>query len=168
MLRRGFTLIELMVVLTVGTVIVGIGVGTLHVLLRTEQTGRDRVPQAGVLARLAAQFRSDVNAAVRQTAGEHRAEWRFALTEDRLVAYRALPGELRREEHVAGKLVRQETYVLPGGSSATIAVESKAAPPVASLVIVGGGPPSAIGRQWRVTAVLGKDHRFTKLPVGSQ
>ena len=42
MLRRGFTLIELMVVLTVGTVIVGIGVGTLHVLLRTEQTGRGR------------------------------------------------------------------------------------------------------------------------------
>ena len=69
MLRRGFTLIEMLVVMTVGSVIVGIGVGMLHVLLRTEQTGRDRVHQAGVLARLAEQFRSDVGAAVRQTPG---------------------------------------------------------------------------------------------------
>ena len=82
------------------------------------------------------------------------------------MTYRALPGEVRRDERMAGKLVRQESYVLPGGCSAAITVRSEATPAVASLVIADQGTPSAAGREMRVTAVLGKDHRFTKSPVG--
>jgi prepilin-type N-terminal cleavage/methylation domain-containing protein len=166
MLRRGYSLIEMLVVLTVGTVIVGISVAMLHSLLRAEQTGRDRVPQAGILARLAEQFRGDVAAALRQTPGARQAEWPFVLADDRLVTYRALPGEVRREERTAGKLVRQESYVLASGSSAAIRVQGKDAPTVVNLIIVVGGEHPTAGREMRVTAVLGKDHRFTKSPVG--
>lgn len=166
--RRGYTLIEMIVVMTVGAVVVGISVGMLHALLRTEQTGRDRVPQARILARLAEQFRSDVGAAVRPTPSAQQGEWQFALTGDRVVTYRALPGEVRWDQRTAGKLVRQESYILPSGCSAAITVRSKATPAVASLVIADKSTPRAAGREMRVTAVLGKDHRFTKSPVGGQ
>jgi prepilin-type N-terminal cleavage/methylation domain-containing protein len=168
MLRRGYSLIETLAVLTIGAVVVGISVGVLHMLMRTEQTGRDRVPQARVLARLAEQFRSDVAAAVRKTPGTRQGEWQFALTGDRVVTYRALPGEVRWDERTVGKLVRQESYVLPSGFSAAITVRSETTPAVASLVIAENGPPSAADREMRITAVLGKDHRFTKLPGGDQ
>jgi hypothetical protein len=158
----------MLVVLTVGSVLVGISVGMLHLLLRTEQTGRDRVPQARAVARLAEQFRSDVAAVVRLTFVPRPGEWQFVLTGDRLVTYRALRGEVRRQERAAGKLVRHESYVLPSGLSAAITVGSEATPPTASLVIGGPGTPPAAGRVLRVTAVLGKDHRFENTPAGGQ
>jgi len=168
MLRRGYTLIETIVAMTIGAVVVGIAVGMLHMLLRTEQTGRDRVAQARILARLAEQFRSDVGAAVRQIPGARPGEWQFALTGDGVVTYRALTGEVRWDQRMAGKLVRQESYVLPSGGSAAITVQDAAAPAVANLVITQNGPPRAAGREMRITAVLGKDHRFTKSPGGGQ
>jgi prepilin-type N-terminal cleavage/methylation domain-containing protein len=168
MLRRGYSLIEIIVVLTIGTVVVGIGVGMLHLLLRTEQSGRDRVPQARAVARLAEQFRSDAAAAMRQASGSPPGEWRFVLPENRLVTYRALPGEVQWDERLAGKLLRRESYLLPGGSSAAISVQGKAAPAMASLVIVNDGPPPAAGHEMRVIAVLGKDHRFTGSPAEGQ
>ena len=168
MRRRGYSLIEMIAVMTVGTVVVGISVGMLHALLRTEQTGRDRVPQARILARLAEQFRSDVGAAVRQTPNAREGEWQFALTGDRVVTYRALPGKIQWDERTAGKVVRQESYILPAGCSAAITVQSEATPAVASLVVTENGSPQAVGREMRVIAVLGKDHRFTKSPVGGQ
>ncbi len=168
MLRRGFSLIEMLVVMTVGAVVVGVGVGMLQVLLQLEQTGRDRVFQVRVLARLSEQFRCDVGAAVRQTPGARQGERQFVMTGDRVITYRVLPGEVRRDERMAGKPVRQESYVLPGGCSAAITVRSEAAAAVASLVVADHGTPLAAGREMRVTAVLGKDHRFTKSPVGGQ
>lgn len=168
MRRRGFTLVEMLVVLTIGTVVVGIAVGMLHLLLRTEQAGRDRVPEARILARLAEQFRSDVGAAVRQPRIAKAGEWQFALAGDRVATYRTLPGEVQWDERTADKLVRQESYVLPSGYSATIAVQNKSTPTVASLVIADRGTPQTPGREMHITAVLGKDHRFTKSPVGGQ
>ena len=150
------------------SVVVGISVGMLHALMRTEATGRDRVPQARVLARLAEQFRSDVGAAVRQVPGTRQGEWQFVLPGDRLITYRALPGEIEWRERRAGKRVRQESYVLPSGCLAAITVRSKAKPAVLSLVIAQNGTPLTAGREIQVTAVLGKDHRFTKSPVGGQ
>ena len=170
MSRRGFTLIEMLAAITVGSVMLGIGVGILHVLLRAEGTGRERVHQTQVLSRLAEQFRSDVGAAVRQipAQGDRPKQWQFALADNRTVTYRALPGEVRRDERTADKLVRQESYALPEGYTAVISVEREAKPAVASLVIAREPTPLAAGREMRVAARLGKDHRFTKSPVGGQ
>ena len=90
------------------------------------------------------------------------------MPEDRLVTYRALPEEVRRDERMAGKPVRQESYALPGGCSAAITLRTGATAALASLVVTDQGTPLAAGREMRVIAVLGKDHRFTKSPVGGQ
>ena len=166
--RRGYSLIEMIVVLTIGAVIVGISVGALHALLRTERTGRDRVPQSGILARLAERFRGDVGAAVQQTSNAQQGEWQFALAGDRVVTYRMLPGEVRWAELMGGKMVRQESYVLPTGCSAAITVQSEAMPPLASLVVKNDSTSLAASREMRIMAVLGKDHRFAQSSVGGQ
>lgn len=168
MLRRGFSLLEVLVALTVGSVVVGVAVGMLPLLLQTEQTGRDRTAEARILARLAEQFCSDVAAAVRQTPGARPGERQFVLAGDRLTTYRVAPGKVQRDERVAGKPVRRESYVLPSGWSAAITVRSEAAAAVATLVIADNGEIPAAGRELHIAAVLGKDHRFTKSPVGGK
>lgn len=164
--HRGYSLIETVAVLTVGSVIVGIGVGMLHLLLRTERTGRDRVPQSRMVARLAQQFRSDVNAAVRQVPATKQGPWQFVMADRRLVTYRILAGEVRWDERQGDKVVRQESYVLPSGRSATIVPQAPATPAVLSLVLTDNGPPGTAGREMLVTAVLGKDQRFAKPAEG--
>jgi hypothetical protein len=118
---------------------------------------------------LAEQFRSDVHAALHPAPadGAEKSQWRFALTGDREVTYRALPGEVERSERVAGKPTRQESYVLPAESSAEIVIHTDPAPAMAGLVITLPGPAPAEGREIRIEAVLSKDQRFAKSPKGS-
>ena len=77
-----------------------------------------------------------------------------------------MPGEVRWDERKDGKLVRQESYVLPSGCSAAIAAQGPATPAVLGLVITAEAAPRAAGRELLVTAVLGKDQRFTKPSAG--
>ena len=160
MSRRAFTLMEMLVVLTVGSVMLGISVGMLHLLLRSEQTGRDRVHRAAVSARLAEQFRADAAAALRQVPIEAPALCQFILPGDRTVTYRALPEEVRREERIAERPVRQESYTLPEGCSVAVAI--KGDPTLVSLIVTHNNTPPAAGRQMRVMALLGKDQRFVQ------
>ena len=165
MSRRAFTLMEMLVVLTVGSVMLGISVGMLHLLLRSERTGRDRVHRAAVSARLAEQFRADAAAAARHVPIEAPSPTlcQFVLPGDRTVTYWELPEEVRREERIADKPVRQESYTLPDGCSVAVTVNGD--PTLVSLVVTHKNTPPAAGRAMRVMALLGKDHRFVQRPV---
>ncbi len=101
------------------------------------------------------------------TEGAEKNQWQFALAGDRAVTYRVLPGEVERSEQVAGKPTRQESYALPAESAAEIVIRTEPAPTVATLIITLPGPASATGREIRIDAVLGKDHRFATSPNGS-
>jgi prepilin-type N-terminal cleavage/methylation domain-containing protein len=170
MSRRAFTLIETLVVMTVGSVVLAIAIGMLHLLLRAENTGRDRVSHATVSARLAEQFRNDAAEALRTipTPDHAASQCQFALPDGREVAYRVLPNEVQRDERAAGKTVRQESYMLPEDRVAVFGMESSAKPVRASLVITGDGTRLPAGRELRIVAVVGKDHRFTKSDGGSK
>jgi prepilin-type N-terminal cleavage/methylation domain-containing protein len=155
MSRRGFTLIELLAVLTIGAVVTGVCVGALHLLLRTERKSRNHVPESQAIARLAEQFRDDVNAAIEaKSSGQNSS--RFAFGNDRFVEYQAQPGELRRREIVAGKVVRQEEFVLPEDCATVISFDAH----TARLAIQKQN--DATERELQVVAGLGKDHRFNK------
>jgi prepilin-type N-terminal cleavage/methylation domain-containing protein len=169
MSRRGWTLLELLVVIAVSTVLMGIAVTTLCTLTQAEYNGRGHISRTTTVARLAEQFRRDVRAALRPVAveGEPKDQWQFALPGDRAVTYHALPGEVERRESLGGKPVRRESYVLPADCSAEIVLPTDAAPATATLVIASRGPASAAGHDIRIEAALGIDHRFAKAPGGS-
>ena len=59
----GFTLIEMLVAISVGTVLAAIGVGLIHSLMRLEQFARADFRWRMDCDRLAAQFREDCHAA---------------------------------------------------------------------------------------------------------
>lgn len=168
MTRRGYTLMEMLVVIALGTVLLGVAVGVLHLLMRTQHSGRESVYQTETVARLAEQFRSDARAALRPIAaeGEPKDRWRFALAADRTVTYRLRPGEIERREQIAAKQVRQESYTLPRNYLAEITVRTDATPAMASLVLAPSGLASPAGREIRIDAALGADHRFAKSSEG--
>ena len=116
--RRAFSLNELLVVFTVTAVLLAVAVGILAVLLRTEQTGRQQDRQTVVLDRLAVQFRADAHAAERFAPEAPASDsWLFNLGAGRVATYRATGQAVQRDETVAGRPVRHETYPLPPGCS---------------------------------------------------
>jgi prepilin-type N-terminal cleavage/methylation domain-containing protein len=171
--RRGFTLVEVLVVITVSSVIMGIAVTLLYGLLLTQRTARDHLHRCHELDRLAEQFRRDVHLATTHNGADLTAGWQCHLPADRTVTYRAEPGGLVRVEH-QGQVVRQrESFALPPNSVASIEVTNSRkdgrGPAIASLLVTPAGdnpgtsaqgPPAA--RPVRIDAVLGRDHRFSK------
>ena len=168
--RRGFSLLEMLVAVTVGSVLMGIGVAILTLLLRLDRTGREHAHRAVVLGRLAEQFRDDVHAALRpMPAGtDHRAPWRLDLGPDRTVSYRITPESVERDETAPGKPVRHESYPLPEGCAARVSLSADRTAQVASLIVAPAGTPSPTSHQLRVDAVLGRDRRFVKSKTGEQ
>lgn len=168
MLRRGYLLIEMLIVLTVGSVLMGVAVGVLHLLLRTEQTGRNRAPQATIVARLAEQFRNDANDAVRQVSDAGKSQWQFVLPDNRVVTYQTQSNAVEWSESAVEKTVRRESYVLPSDWSAAIAMHDTAKPPQATLVISERSGIDKAEREVRIKAVLGRNHRFTMPLAGGR
>jgi prepilin-type N-terminal cleavage/methylation domain-containing protein len=168
MSRRAVSLIEMLVVIAVSGVVMGLAVTTLGTLMQAEQSGRNHVSHAAVLAQLADQFRADVHAAVHPIAVEAPAkdQWKLTLPKNTVVTYAALPDEIQRREQVDGKLVRRESYLLPAGSTAEIVLRADLAPAIASLVVSPPRATSPAGRELRVDAAWGVDHRFVKSPEG--
>jgi len=169
MTRRGYTLIEMLAVLSAGTVLLSITAFVLHLLMQAEQAGRTHVHQASVSGKLAEQFRSDVRTAWRQSSGRVNMpyEARFVLSDNRIVTYGVSEGEVERREYLHGRQQRQESYALPAECSATIKADKKATPHVISLVIMDDTSASA-KHTMCIDAILGKDLRFSKRAVRSK
>jgi prepilin-type N-terminal cleavage/methylation domain-containing protein len=161
--RRGFNLIEMTAVMSVGAVMMGVAVTLLYGLLRTEGSGREHVHRQSVLGRLADQFRRDVHAAQTVAAAADGEGRQFELAPGRTVTYRAQPGALTRSEQVDGKIERRESFALPPGSTATIQIPANTKAAIASLRIVPSAGPSGqpAHRIIQIDAVLAGDHRFT-------
>jgi type II secretory pathway pseudopilin PulG len=63
MKRRGISLVETVVAITVGTTLLGIAMSLLLALVRTQERGKAHAEEQGALMQLADQFRRDVHAA---------------------------------------------------------------------------------------------------------
>lgn len=162
-MRRAFTLIEMIIAISVAAALTGIAVSLLLVLFRAEQSGRAHMAQAGSLQQLADQFRRDVHAAADVTVNVKEPQgWQFDLTGNGVVQYTAGAGSISREEKVKSKDVRRESYTLPKGSAAAVTVDRTANPPLVSLTIEPKDASLRPGHTFRVDAVLGRDLRFTQ------
>jgi prepilin-type N-terminal cleavage/methylation domain-containing protein len=158
-MRRAFTLIEMLVVLTVGSAAIGIAISALFALMRTERVGRERIPQVSVLSQLAEQYRNDAHSARQTTIDDTTVQQHFDLADGRSATYCVGTDAVERLERSADKKIRRETYFLPEGTVATFTVDSKSTPSVASILMA-SNPDAATKRTWQIAAILGQDHRF--------
>ncbi len=165
-MRRGYSLIELIVVMTVGATLVGIAVTLLGTLLQADRAVRSHHEQNAMLDRLAERFRRDAHAAEGPPAVEKNAEgepaWRFVLPDGHDVWYVLSSAEVVREERNGKAIVRQESYLLPEDCVVAVAVADSAVPSIVSLLIAPADVSLRPGHEIRIDAALGRDHRFAR------
>jgi prepilin-type N-terminal cleavage/methylation domain-containing protein len=161
-MRRAFTLIEMSVSIVVGAALLTVAISLLMALLGAGQSGSTHAGQSESLQRLANQFRRDVHAAVGQPAAgpENRHGCKLSFSEGGSVRYTIGGDSVSREEQTGKKTILRESYVLPKGSTAKIAVDRAASPATVSLTIVPSDPSVESGPEIRIDAVFGHDHRF--------
>ena len=171
--RKGFSLVEVMVAMAVGSVLMAIVVGLLYTLMETDRTSREHLRLRIAAARLADQFRRDAHAAVGLTGPPDVAEdgaevlpvWELELPPDRVVEYRVEGHSLLRTERAGGEVVKREWFGLPPHAVASIERSGEQGQPIATLRIVPDVDPpgTPAWRPLRIDAVLALDHRFANV-----
>jgi prepilin-type N-terminal cleavage/methylation domain-containing protein len=192
--RRGYSLVEMIVVISAGTVLAGLAVTLLGALLHASGTINEEVRGIVAVRRLSEQFRDDAHAALRAEAlpkdgASAVAGMRFELATGHTVAYELLPTVIERTERVDDAVRARESFFLPPGTIAAASLSTAAVAPVATeeqaknseptlatLVIAPGSQADkspeldadtaarAAHAAVRIEAVVAKDHRYHRLP----
>ena len=168
--RPGYSLIEMLVVISISSIMLGLATALLGALFQAERRGRDDVVYTFAMARLADQFRHDVRAATRSLPAEEKPETedktgqtiqlvRFETGANEEVEYRQADGELWRIEQRPGLPPRREAYRLPRSAQAR-ASNPPEFPGMVRLWIETELETGAIVETLRVEAALGAAHRF--------
>ena len=162
--RRGFTLIE--VVLVVGAVAVATGLcaGLLRVLLRLDRVAKSHALETATVARLARQFRQDAHAGSGQPAGnenEPATKLELALPGGRSVLYEAHERAVARSQRLGAAIERRETYNLPYCRDPRFAVRRENGRAWAILQLPQNLDGNASARAGlRIEALTGRDWRL--------
>jgi len=161
---RGFTLVEMIVVLSMVSFVLGaIGI-LLHSVWRTEMATRDHTAKSASIAVVAAQFRRDAHAgslvddlSVPNDGVAERLA--LALPGERTVEYEAAPAGITRVERQGASETHRETYRLPRGATAGWRAGMMNERPAVSLLITRPlgvkQPEFAERRTLRVDGLLG-------------
>lgn len=179
-LRRGVSLVELLVTMSFASIVLGMGIGTLHLLLRTDKALTDALWRSQTVSQVSKTFRSDIHAA-RNITSEQPAEEQAAnepaspvvslqLAEGHFVRYSIDKNTLFRKELKADKTLREERFRFSPGTVISIETDH---PKTAALVIQSINPstkerhqtPTNVPkRELKIEAVKGRDHRWTPAP----
>jgi hypothetical protein len=123
--RRGISLIELLVLLTGVAVMLGLSAVTIQLLLRLHVDSQTRVNSSTVLERLARQLRDDAHTSqTAQVGGENakathaRASITFRPKADHAIRYIVGQQAITRDETRLDKRLRHESYALQRGQTA--------------------------------------------------
>jgi len=155
--RHGYSLIEVLVVVTVGSAVMAVAVGVLHLVLSAEQACRERLNHCRMVANLSEQFRQDGHAAVRFST----APWTLDLGPDHMVQYRRETGLLVRTETLAGRLQKHEQYPIPAGVRVSVGAEGESRQIVTLAIEPEPDRPLEAGcKEIKVAAALGMSRRF--------
>lgn len=132
--RRGYTLVEMMIVITAIGMLAVMGAVLIGLLMAAANRGTEEAVVQTTFARLGRQWRSDVHAAaaagVENLDGTDAARVTLRPFEGPAVTYTALPGSVVRESGDAAERSRQE-YLLPEGNT-RFTMEERAA--IVSLI----------------------------------
>ncbi len=169
--RRGWTLIELLLLITATTILSVTGATVVCVLMAAERSGAEAVVVERSLSRLAQRLRSDLHAAeaaeVQSGDGAAAEALDVQLSGGRRVLYTSRPGEVTREV-IEGEAVRErDGFRLPNGESrfeheddgAQLAFVHRRGQE--SLIESGGDGVQAVPlREVRIEAAVGWDQRL--------
>jgi hypothetical protein len=173
--RRGITIIEVLIVVTTVTLMLGLCAVSIQLLMKLNGDGVSRYGAAVALERLAQQMRDDAHSSesgqlgVDQKAEGKPESLRLTLRPDRSVAYRSLDGAVVRTESAASKVVRRESYALPLGAAARFLLREEGPSRLVVLVVTRGPgksqtePPRAL----ELVAEIGKDRLRTSGKTGA-
>jgi hypothetical protein len=161
--RRGYSLFECLVLITVLSALIGLSAGTIHLLLKLDRAGRTASEEAVALARLARDFRDDIHEAPpADPPGRSPDRIVLPLSDSKTVEYTIRPGDVLRTVRQGEKVLRHETYRRPARASVRIDVESDGPRLIASMVIDRPSSDRDISpyRDYRIEAELGKHGRL--------
>jgi len=161
--RRGHTLAECLIVITLVATVMGTVSLTLHSLYQADRRVRDTVAHEKSLDRFAAQLRSDAHQAVSATIGQPSSEsdpateLQLELAGDETIQYRIHEQNIERVVRRADTVQHRETYPLPT-SSPGWQLREDGTSPVVSLALELDARDQANGRlaqrQYRVDAAV--------------
>ena len=120
-IRRGFSLVELLVVMACMTVMFALSSQILIRLWTTVRETREQGELAGSLARIGVQFREDVH---RSRAANTDESCELVLEDGNRVAYAFTTGRLFRTETSGVDVVHRESYTLPANCEVRFAKET--------------------------------------------
>jgi len=157
--RRGFTLVEMLIAMSVGTIISAVAIALIVTLMRSENVAQDHIRKSAVESRLADRFRRDVHAAESIDIDDAGLAWTFTLGPEHAIAYRIDANHIERLETDASKIERRETFILP--PDRTAAIETPRRPIVTlSIVQADASDDKRPGTPVRFDAVLAADLRY--------
>ena len=165
--RPGYTLVELLVVITVTAVMLTLCAGMIHMLLKLDRSGRAASEQAADLARLARDFRSDAHATLKVVSNETVSDRMTVLLDGvKTVEYQTRPNDIVRTVREGEKVRRFETYRRPARTSVRFAADSAGPRPFIILMIdrPSDGRDDSFYRNYWIEAEIGKDHRLNPRP----
>ena len=167
--RRGTSLMETLVVITVMTLLSGIAVTMICSLMRADDRGAEALSSSMTFSRLARDFRRDVRAAigaeVTRDADNEPGRLSLGLPGGRLVVYRTDEKQLVRSSQAGPKDKHTEIFRLPKGETR---FEFRRDGAMLGLLHrrqragTAGNTPPAPAQEIQIWAAVGRDHRFRK------
>jgi type II secretory pathway component PulJ len=137
--RSGVTLIETIVLITGVAAMLGLTVVMLQLLLKLDGDSRARFDRAGMLARLAEQFRRDVHGAAAARLVEEPSRpalLRIEQEPGRAIDYQVKgQSKVVRVESLRGKQVRTESYEVAQGGPIELALKQDGGHQFATLIV---------------------------------
>ena len=165
--RRGYNLVEMLVAISISSVLASASLGLIGALVRADHSGRRHLEETQSLARLARQFRADVAQAVEAKLADDSRRLELRVSGGASVEYAAEPGRVLREERL-GEERRREQFALPEATQLRFAVDQDRQPATAAAMLVGAqdandsAAATAARLGWRVEAVVGRALRFSR------
>jgi prepilin-type N-terminal cleavage/methylation domain-containing protein len=161
--RNGFSLVELLIVMSVGTAMLMVAMSILYLLKETQGNVRQRLASGRRVIRLADQFRDDVHGAStvkpvpNETPSSTETIWQFTIQPNTIVRYEIRDDEVRRIRSIEDRKI-QENYRLPAGVRATL-LPPPSESTITTLRFETVAPGVAGTRPVQIDAVLGFTNR---------
>jgi prepilin-type N-terminal cleavage/methylation domain-containing protein len=165
--RRGYALVEVLVVMTIVATMLTLCAGMIHLLLKLDRANRSASEVASDLNRLARNFREDAHVSAPIDPSDKAAD-RIKLTVDdrKTIEYQVRPNDILRTVREGEKVRHRELYRKPARATVRIELANEGARTFASLVVdrQPDGRDDSLYRDYRIEAELGKDRRLTPRP----